>query len=164
MEATQSRLKMYISEKLTHKNAKNHGNDEDFWATRKSYKFQDKTELPFDVKKNVGKSSNSVNELRQSKNQSRHNKITFWGALHVTGAYVHVFKTSDQIGHTCLEPQKLRFPKDPCSLIPSLFKIHGPYYTNFEKCADVQTYFSWSLFVPPKKRPGASLGNLVKQF
>jgi len=55
---------MFISEKLNPKNGKNHGNDEDFWASRKSYKFQDKTEVPFVVKKYVGKSSNSVKELR----------------------------------------------------------------------------------------------------
>jgi len=67
IEATQVQFENVCIRKINpQKNAKNHGNDEDFWATRKSYKFQDKTELPFDVKKNVGKSSNSVKELRQS--------------------------------------------------------------------------------------------------
>ena len=51
-------------------------------------------------------------------------------------------------------------------MLPNSVPAQNPWpcYTNWRKCADVQTYFSWSLFVPPKKRPGASLGNLVKQF
>jgi len=33
--------------------------------------------------------------------------------MHGRGAYFHVFKTSDQMGHTSMEPQKLRWPRAP---------------------------------------------------
>jgi len=31
----------------------------------------------------------------------------FEGALHIRGAYFHAFQTNDQIGDTCVGPQKL---------------------------------------------------------
>jgi len=36
------------------------------------------------------------------------------------GAYVHAFQTNGQIGHTCLGPRKLRWPRASRSLNPSL--------------------------------------------
>jgi len=51
---------------------------------------------------------------------SRRKKIKFWGVLDVRGAYFHAFKTSDQAGHTCVGPQKLRWPRAPRSLNPFL--------------------------------------------
>ena len=36
------------------------------------------------------------------------------------GAYVHAFQTNGQIGHTCLGPRKLRWPKAPRPINPSL--------------------------------------------
>jgi len=36
------------------------------------------------------------------------------------GAHIDPFKTNGQIGHTCAEPQKLRWPRSPRCLIPSL--------------------------------------------
>ena len=53
-------------------------------------------------------------------NLMRRQKIDFEGALQTTGAYFHAFHTSGQIGHTCVRPQKLRWPRAPCSLNPSL--------------------------------------------
>jgi len=42
----------------------------------------------------------SVEDLRQSQNQSRHHKrYIFERALHIEGTYFHAFRTSDQIGH-----------------------------------------------------------------
>ena len=38
-------------------------------------------------------------------------KIHIWGVLHLRGAYFHTFKTSDQVGHTCVGSQKLRWPR-----------------------------------------------------
>jgi len=36
------------------------------------------------------------------------------------GAYFHAFQKNGQIGHTCVWPQKLRWPRVPCPLNPSL--------------------------------------------
>jgi len=47
-------------------------------------------------------------------------KIDFEGALHTRGAYFHTFHANGQIGHTCVGPQKLRWPRAPRSLNPSL--------------------------------------------
>jgi len=41
-------------------------------------------------------------------------------ALHIGGAYFHAFQANGQIGHVCLEPPKLRLPRAPCFLNPSL--------------------------------------------
>jgi len=49
-------------------------NEDNLWTTRKSYKFQEKIALPFVLEKNVGKALVSVEDLRQSWNQSRYNK------------------------------------------------------------------------------------------
>jgi len=38
-------------------------------------------------------------------------EIDFEGALHTRGAYFHAFHTNGQIGHTCVGPQKLRWPR-----------------------------------------------------
>jgi len=43
------------------------------------------------------------------------------GHYHIRGAYFHTFKTSSQIGHTWLGPQKLGWPRAPRSLNPSLY-------------------------------------------
>jgi len=34
-------------------------------------------------------------------------------ALHTRGAYFHAVHTNGQIGHTCVGPQKLRWPRAP---------------------------------------------------
>jgi len=47
-------------------------------------------------------------------------KIEFEAARHTRGAYFHVFHTNGQIAHTCVGPQKLRRPRAPRSLNPSL--------------------------------------------
>jgi len=47
-------------------------------------------------------------------------KIDFEGALHTRGAYFHSFHTNGHIGHTCVGPQKLRWPRAPRSLNLSL--------------------------------------------
>ena len=53
--------------------------------------------------------------------KSTQQKIYFCGGTkHRRDIYFHAFKTSDQIGHTCLGLQKLRWPWAPRSLNPSL--------------------------------------------
>jgi len=47
-------------------------------------------------------------------------KIDFEGALHTRGAYFHAFHTNGQVGRTCVGPPKLRWPRAPRSLNPSL--------------------------------------------
>jgi len=49
-------------------------------------------------------------------------KIDFEEALHTRGACFHAFHTNGQIGHTCVgpRPQKLRWPRAPRFLNPSL--------------------------------------------
>ena len=51
---------------------------------------------------------------------SAQKKIDFEGALHTRGAYFHAFHTNGQIDHTYVGPQKLRWPRAPRSLNPSL--------------------------------------------
>ena len=38
----------------------------------------------------------------------------------IRGPYFHAFQTNDEIGHICLGPTKLRWPRAPRSLNPSL--------------------------------------------
>ena len=52
--------------------------------------------------------------------ESAQQKKDFWEALHIRGAYLHAFQTNGQICHTCLGPPKLRWPRAPRSLNPSL--------------------------------------------
>jgi len=61
--------------------------------------------------------------------KSTQQKIDFWVALHIRGTSFHAFKTSDEIGHTCVGPQKLRWPKAPRSLNPSLIVSSCRYWT-----------------------------------
>ena len=57
--------------------------------------------------------------------KSEPQKIDFWGrtTVHIRGAYFHAFETNGQIGHTCVGPQKLRWPRAPQYLNPSLTMI-----------------------------------------
>jgi len=54
------------------------------------------------------------------KPKSAPQKIDFEGELHTRGAYFHAFHTNGQIGHTRVGPKKLRWPRAPRSLNPSL--------------------------------------------
>jgi len=77
--------------------------------------------MPFVLQKNVGKALISVENLRQLQNQSRqHKRSVFEGTLQIRGAYFHAFQTNGQIGHTCVGPQKLRWPRAPRSQNSSL--------------------------------------------
>jgi len=49
-------------------------NEQNFWTTRKSYKFQEQIAFLFVLDKNEGKALISVEDLRQSKKQCRHTK------------------------------------------------------------------------------------------
>ena len=52
--------------------------------------------------------------------------------LHIRGAYFHAFQKIGQIGHTCVGPQKLRWPRPPRFLNPSLTLVTGvPYSITF---------------------------------
>ena len=52
--------------------------------------------------------------------------------LHIRGAYLHAFQTFGQIGHTCVGRQKLRWPRAPRSLNPSLTVVTSvPYSITF---------------------------------
>jgi len=54
------------------------------------------------------------------------------GALHIRGTYFHAFQTNGQIGHTCVGPQKLGWPRSPRSLNPSLTVVTSvPYSITF---------------------------------
>ena len=72
--------------------------------------------------------------IRQSQNQSRHHKrYNFEGVLHIRGACFHGFRTSDQMGYTCVGPENIRWQRALRSLnrVPGWEQIHlntGHYY------------------------------------
>jgi len=77
--------------------------------------------LPFVLDKSVGKALIYVEDLvRQSYQSRQHKRYIFEGALRIGGTCFHAYKTSDQIGHTCMGPQKPKWPGAPHFLNPSL--------------------------------------------
>ena len=60
-------MKMYTSKKQTYKKhwKSRKFNEKNFWITRKSYKYQEKIAMPFDLEKTAGKALISVEHLRQ---------------------------------------------------------------------------------------------------
>ena len=96
-------------------------NEENFCTTRKSYKFHENIALLFVLETNVGKALISVEDLRQSKNQSRHNKrYIFEGSLPIRGTYFHAFKKKRPNRLHLVRAQKLWWSRAPRSLNPSL--------------------------------------------
>jgi len=74
-------------------------NEENFCTTRKGYEFQEKISVI--CWEECRKGFNFCWRFKAIvEPKSAPQKIKFWGVIHVTGAYFHVFKTSDQIGHT----------------------------------------------------------------
>jgi len=64
-------------------------------------------------------------------------KIKFWGRTTRKSGNFHAVKTSDQIGHTCVWPQKLRWPRAPRSLNPSMQYTHA----TRRNCSNFQIVF-----------------------
>ena len=120
------------------KNARNHGN-----VTKRTSELHERAKIP-------RKDSNAICSLVECRKgfnfcwTSKANvepklaqqKIDVWEAR-IRGAYVHAFQTNGQIGHTCLGPPKLRWPRGPRSLNPSLL---------------TGSLFSGPLSAPPQKR------------